>query len=47
MVTKRVFLFVMKICNLVVYFSENENDLGEKSIEYIFFYIFISLHYIN
>jgi hypothetical protein len=47
MVTKHVFLFVMKFCNLVIYFSGNEKDLGEKSIEYIFFYIFISLYYIN
>jgi hypothetical protein len=47
MVTKCVFLFVLKICNLVIYFSENEKDWGENFIEYIFFYLFISIYYLN
>jgi hypothetical protein len=31
----------MKFCNLVIYFSENEKDLGEKNLLNIFSFTFL------
>jgi hypothetical protein len=41
MVTKCVFVFVIKFCNLVIYFSENEKDLGEKNLLNMFSFTFL------
>ncbi len=42
------FLFVMKSCNLVIYFSENEKDLSEKLLNiFSFTFLFLRTTLIN